>query len=222
MDRSRMPLRFILLLATLTVAAFPAHAQCPLEPGSVSVSVTKKPVRITYHSNLNRQQIAALQGGGPSGAYQQIGLTRARPNYRLYVEGSASRDNRGQTCAVLTKARITITVPELDVYITNDYRKGSCLYKAVLTHELKHVKILRDGLDLMIDRMSKGLSPAAAMAGVATGPNAEAALNQLKARVQKHMRPIFNAWQVESRRANAALDAKESFVSEDALCAQIQ
>lgn len=215
-------MKLFLAVAALIAFALPAHAQCPLEPGSVQVTVERKAVAIRYHNNLNRHQIAALQGGPPGAGFQQIGLTKARPNYRLYVEGKASRDSRGQSCAVLTLAKATISVPELDVYITNDYRKGTCLYKAVLTHELKHVKILRDGLDDMIKSMKKELGPAAARAGIVYAPTSKAALNMLKARVQKYMKPIFKVWEAQNLRANAALDSVESYVSEDRLCAQVQ
>lgn len=196
-----------------------AAAQCPLEPGSVATSVVKKPVSIVYHYDRTTQEITRLSGTVPAGGgYRNIGLTVPKVNYRLSVQGSVAPAGGAWYCAVLTKGTVTLSVPNLDVYVTNEYRRGSCLHKAVLTHELKHVAILRDTLDELSETMAGALANAAMLAGIGTGRTRDEALGELKDRVQVKLKPLFGAWKAEYDRRSAALDQAESMVNESDLC----
>lgn len=213
-------LRLISIAAAFTfLASAGAAAQCPLEPGSVVTSIEKMPVSIVYHFDRNTQEITRLGGTVPaSGGYRNIGLTIPKVNYRLSVQGSVAQAGGAWYCAVLTKGTVTLSVPSLDVYVTNEYRQGSCLHQAVLTHELKHVAILRDTLEELSDAMAGVLANATTLAGVGTGRTRDAALNELKDRVQAHLKPLFGAWKAEYDRRSAALDQAESMVNESDLC----
>lgn len=217
----RLPVLALALPVALIAALGPteAAAQCPLEPGSVATSVKKKPVAIAYHYDRNTREITSISGSMPAeGGYRNIGLTVPEVNYRLSVEGTIAPAGGPWYCAVLTKGKVILSIPKLDVYVTNEYRRGSCLHNAVLTHELKHVAILRETLDLLAERMAGELAAAATVAGIGSGRTREAALDELKNRVQARLKPLFGVWKAEYDRRSAALDQAESMINESDLC----
>ena len=212
-----------LLTAFLVSAATAARAQCPLEPGSVETAVVKKPVSIVYHHDMNGREITHLAGVvPPMGSYHNAGFTASNVNYNLTVEGTTAPAGGPWYCAVLTKAIITLSIPNLDVYVTRDYRKDSCLYTAVLTHELKHVGNLRDTLEDLIERWKQELRASSTIAGTTNGHTRQEALNALKDKLQARLKPLFFAWKVELEQRDAALDERESRINEDQLCPSLR
>lgn len=214
----RMRTLIALIVAFICATPLSVWAQCPLEPGSVVTTIEREPVNITYHNDLDRREIGQMQGNADLGSYQQIGLTKAEPGYRLTVEGTIAPAGGPWFCAVLTKAKVIVRVSKLDVYVTSEYRKNSCLYNAVLEHELKHVANLRDTLNDMIGRMKGELARAATLAGVGDARSREGALVVLKDRIQAKLKPLFDDWQREHNKRDKALDSAESFIAEESLC----
>jgi hypothetical protein len=134
------------LLLCLSFAAGRAQAQtpdfaarCEARAPSSPVIVLSTPLSYTMDLSLPYREIAQLVGNNKAGAYV-LGLTKARFNTRIGYRTTVVVDrNNEQECA-LPVITVSLSYPSMVVYVGREFAEGSCSYREILMHELKHVQ----------------------------------------------------------------------------------
>lgn len=128
-------------LILLTSFEVKAAEICPSVRPSVSVKSVIKPTK--YVRTKSAQGLTDLHSGGrPAGGGSVLGLgggeigIKAQNQYKTVQQG-------GRTCVVLVSVQ-AVFYSKPKIHIASNFKRGSCEYSAVLAHERKHVKTLRD------------------------------------------------------------------------------
>lgn len=76
--------------------------------------------------------------------HQVGGLTSSRYSARTSGETMMTRNRAtGETCIWYSRLDVTVTL-NITVYVAREYRRGSCEFRAIWDHEMKHVEVARD------------------------------------------------------------------------------
>ncbi|MGB9109782.1 MAG: hypothetical protein WCC39_13950, partial [Telluria sp.] len=79
------------------------------------------------------------------GAYV-LGLTRAESRVAISVEGAlvASPDTPEE--CLLPRIAVSLSYPPIVIYVGREFAPGSCAYREILAHEMRHLNAYRDFL----------------------------------------------------------------------------
>lgn len=114
-------------------------ARCEARAPSSPVIVLTTPLSYTMDLSLPYREIAQLAGNNKAGAHV-LGLTKARFNTRIGYRTTVVVDrNNEQECA-LPVITVSLSYPSMVVYVGREFAEGSCSYREILMHELKHVQ----------------------------------------------------------------------------------
>ena len=147
-------MRYFRMMAVVLGMMFPgwAHAEgsCNFGPlPLVRVNITEKPVRIDHSRSAEAlsempNDTRVKMGRGPDivqkNRWSPVG---GLANNQIDASATVSFDSEttflgGEGCLSVTNLTVQITLTPL-VYIASDWPEGSCRYKAMLDHEMKHV-----------------------------------------------------------------------------------
>jgi len=141
-------IRRSLLAATVLVGLAPAGfaADCPAADHNPQLDVVVDDGAIAYDFTRTRQQLTELprvvgviapnHGGAPQG------LNLARIKLRISAEVSY-RELPGRGLCVYPEHIVLTLSSEQQVFVDQRYPEGSCEFRAVLDHEMEHVRINR-------------------------------------------------------------------------------
>ncbi len=176
---------------------------------------------LRYHHGVSAGQLARLSGrvGSRLGAgWSPSGLTVADENYRIRTKTKLYQLGRDRFCAVLKSANLFIGFKNIDVYLINKYRKGSCEYRSVLDHENVHVRIFRETLQKHAAGINRALHQYSGKIGPVYLRSPDAAANHLQSLLDAKVRPLFRRMSQEMKRRNAKIDTKANYRREQKKC----
>lgn len=217
---------FVILCFCVFLGIDPAWAKngwptCPEDGRRVDVLTQNSMGELRYHHGKSSQQLASIRGNvgkrlGP--LWIPSGLTVADENYHLKTGTKIYQLGRDRYCAILERAELFIGYRNIDVYISNKYKPGSCEYESIMNHENIHVQIFRDTLY----KHSQGIEKAVRKFSNQIGPvylrSADAAANKLQTLLDAKIRPLFKRMSDDISRQNARIDTKENYRREQAMC----
>lgn len=107
--------------------------------------------RVDNGYSIDRQlSYAALTGIGANarkhGRKNVLGLTRAETAATIHIRLARLLDDRSGRECVSPEIEVTIAFKPMTVYIGREIPPGSCSYREILGHELRHVAAYRDHL----------------------------------------------------------------------------
>jgi len=195
---------------------------CPEDGKRVEVFMQTSMGDLRYHNGLNAAQLSQMRGKigrrlGP--LWQPSGLTVADENYHLQTDTKIYHLGHDRYCAVLKSAQLFIGYRNIDVYISDKYRQGSCEYESILNHENIHVQIFRDSLYRYANSIETAIRKKAPRIGPVYLRSADAAAQKLQNLLDAQIRPLFKRMSSTISRKNARIDTKANYRREQALCA---
>ncbi len=132
--------------ACLLLALPPARAQsaefaarCEAKLSAAPVTVLTTPLSYTTDLSLSWREIAQLAGPAKANAYV-LGLTKARFNTRIGYRSTVLTDRDGAQECALPVITVSLSYPSVLVYVGREFPEGSCAYREILMHELRHVQ----------------------------------------------------------------------------------
>lgn len=197
-----------------------ALAGCPApDQPMVDVELRTRGVEIT--ANRPRQMRDMLVGEGADrfhGRAHPVGLTDGDIQVESSFVLAYGGNGRGtQLCMWPRRLQIVLETSS-SVFVTEALPKGSCEYRAVLEHEMKHVetdrKIARDYSWVLRDR----LRAAAAIAGPFERADMGAAREQIKARLERVVAAVADEMYAARSAAQDAVDSPQEYERVGAAC----
>jgi hypothetical protein len=113
--------------------------------GRTGISVEAHDSGYRVDNSLSYRALTRLKQPAPEGGFV-LGLTRAESRVAISVEGSILDDpETGQEC-LLPQVRISLSYLPIVVYIGREFAPGTCAYREILAHEMRHLKAYVDYL----------------------------------------------------------------------------
>lgn len=150
----------------------------------------------------------------PRGLLSQ-GLTVAeyRLHYTADLEGACDT-GCAAACAWVGAFTVDVTPVAVRIHLPREYRMGSCEYEQLMKHEREHDLLHRRRLGELAQNMRDALARAEArpeIMGPIEARDRRAAFEVLTDRMEKVMRPVYDAHLRKMREENAALDSPKEY-----------
>jgi hypothetical protein len=147
------PLLVLLLMGAADEAAArtPFEARCEARQLGLDTDIRPASVRVESHHNGYRVDNSLSYRGltrlKPEGAGSFVlGLTRAESRVVISVEGAIfSEPETGEEC-FLPQIGVSLSYLPIVVYVGSEFAPGSCAYREILAHEMRHLKSYIDYL----------------------------------------------------------------------------
>ena len=150
-----------------------------------------------------------------------MGLTVANIAHQLQIETETREGANKRICIVLSKVKLTVSIPNLDVYIDKKYKPGSCQYSVISQHEQKHVRIHQNGLKASKDKLQRALDAAVKKQKpilLSSHEHPQQKTNKILQSLTQDIEGVVKEIQDEINKRNLALDTTESYIHESRKC----
>lgn len=174
------------------------------------VRVTATPVTIRH--DLALKEIARLPGAAGSGLKTQ-GLTTLKHSLATHTRFSTTNGTR-EVYAWFDDVILEVSISSDIIHIPKEYPRGSCEYEAVLQHERGHGRVARDKAVELAGNLENAL---ATTEGLPTrfdpviSADFASAAERLKQAVAKVTDPVYDQYEKDEKRAQAALDRPDPY-----------
>lgn len=206
------------LLALLPLLALPARAAFVCSEAArtrplVGVVVSTYPT-VVEHAKALAEIDRMHPVRKPKGVLSQ-GLTVAeyRLHYSASLEGACDK-GCAAACAWVGAFTVDVTPVAVRIHVPKEYRMGSCEYEQLMKHEREHDLLHRRRLGELAQNMRDALARAETrpdLMGPIEARDRRAAFELLTERMEKVMRPIYDAHLQKMRAENAALDSPKEY-----------
>lgn len=171
--------------------------------------------------NLYKPMLNAAPLGRGAGTHIE-GLTNGRIGMDANYEFSSETwPALSQSCLYISKVTVTITL-DPKIYVAREYAPGTCQYKAVLEHEMKHFRVDRDVVNkysnVILQELNNTLKRVGYKQGpfpAAQSPSYQQSMGRLIATTVTELSDIMNQ---ERQKKQAGVDTVEEYRRVDALC----
>ena len=210
------------LLLWALVQPTPSEAgQCPSRKKKPQLEVIVDLGDVTWNHQLEDAEIKQItnqhRGYVKGPWYRPIGLTTAKLSSNYSTRVSVRRATGGY-CAYLTEGRVEVGYSEATIYIARRYAEGTCAYRVIREHELKHLAANRETLAAYKPQIEKALRQLVrAKPGVFVHRKAKAETAYLLT-MRERLEPILQQMEAERNRRHAKLDSADSYKREQAKC----
>lgn len=140
-----------LLAAPAARAADPAPARTTFQvrcEDTISKTVSVFSARqngYTINTQLSYKMLTAMKGVASRSDFV-LGLTRTESMVRVGVEGAMLQDPvSGHEC-IAPRLQVELTYAPVKIYVGNEFPAGSCGYREILAHEMRHMQAYMDHL----------------------------------------------------------------------------
>jgi len=213
---------FLLGFLVVPVLAWPAAAEvCPRVTAPVKVDLVVVSVDPRVDHGLSQAQIQDIgrevgvsggwrKGGSGGRQWRTVGLTRGELGLGLQIEAEM-RERGGRYCVVLHGLTVNVGYRVMDILVPRSYPRGSCQYRAIMSHEREHVRINHDVLREFIGPLrAQAVRAAEAVNPIPVRGRREARSKPLELLTER-LRPVLEEFRVAQRRANAAIDTAAEY-----------
>lgn len=213
-------------LLTMTSTG-PANASMPLlercETGQAASHANQRTdVRVEAHDNgyridnslpyrtLTRMKRARADGG------VVLGLTRAESRVAVSVEGSIVGDPATDTECLRPLVKVSLSYEPIVIYIGSEFAPGSCGYREILAHEMRHLAAYVDYLPTVERRVRERLArrfdgrPVMAPRGQA--------LRRVRQELDRTWMPFLKHAMAQAKARQAGIDSPEEYARLGKVC----
>jgi len=190
------------------------------------ISVVWSSDTITYDSSKSQSQLSNMPIDTKSPYSSHVatkvgGLMRGGLEVTTDINISALNSPfYKQSCLWVRDIKINININPT-IFIASEYKKGSCMYNAVMQHELKHIQVDRDIANKYQDQLRSMASSVAQKIGI-VGPKStlESKLTHKKIvqYIETHMAMVNDKMYAERRALQQNVDTLEEYERVQAQC----
>jgi hypothetical protein len=126
------------------------RARC--EAGRPGISVEAHDSGYRVDNSLSYRALTRIKRPAQEGGFV-LGLTRAESRVAISVEGAILDDPESAQECLLPQVRISLSYLPIVVYIGREFAPGTCAYREILAHEMRHLKAYVDYLPKVESRV---------------------------------------------------------------------
>jgi hypothetical protein len=223
---SRLSIRLAALITLSAIAAACGDSANPF--ASFETRCAKLPathfevvaVPLTFERD-DSQSIAALtlKSGSALVAHRTLGLTSSAFGYNTDIQLNVGGDRNDSRACGTPRVRIELSMQPVTVYIASELAGQPCQHDVTLSHEMKHIEVLREALELAARDLARDFP-------VAVGAQLRPATNpsELQQRVVISVRDYLAQFMRDRQRmldeSQADVDSPEEYARVLTACAQ--
>lgn len=186
--------------------------------------VLKEPIDIDLTIDLGKPKyINSLSGTEfPAKPYSTtMGLTTAYLKTEMNATNFVQEINHKTVCLGLKKLNVTISYPEIRVFIDKKYKPGSCPYKVIREHENYHVRVHQEGLNFFSKKIKEALVIAANKIDpiqISDAGEGKKAFEGMIQAIQRDISPLLGYVEYRIKEQNMVIDTKSSYEKDASKC----
>lgn len=141
-------LALVLLSWALAASAQPRRAfqaRCEDSIGETLSVLTGVQNGFRIDNSVGYRSLTVMKGRARPGQYV-LGLTRTESRVSINVGGRLLSDPASGYECIAPHIEVRLTYPPIVVYVSREFRPGSCAYEEVLAHEMRHLNTYLDYL----------------------------------------------------------------------------
>jgi hypothetical protein len=160
----RLPVLLLLLIAS-TGRADPCDA---LPKPSVTIKLIEE--RISYNTEYSYKSLTNLGAAAARPGHQVLGLTRGNATVGFTSNTPSIADRTGRWECASPQITLTYGFSPITVYVAREFPEGSCAYKEIHAHEMRHVEAYRSHLASIEKELTEQLTARFVTGAVWRGP----------------------------------------------------
>jgi hypothetical protein len=186
-----------------------------------------KPVtdKVTYNhtktkSQLNNFEVDTVNPYGTKVHTDVGGIMRGGIETNYATKFAGLRSPEGQSCVWFDTVTVDIKITPT-IFIAKDYKKGSCMYNAVLEHETKHVNVDRSLVNTYAQTIGAALQKELSgktVYGPVPSARESATQDQMQRRISKIMKDQMAVLNAERLKRQQQVDSLAEYNRVNAMC----
>jgi hypothetical protein len=166
--------------------------------------------------NTVSSRVLNTRGNYASAGDAMMGMTASNTRAEVFIDGAALTDSHSGRECVAPRITVELSYQPLDVYVARELHPASCSYREVYAHEMQHVRIYRDSLPAIEQRVRDELVGRYGAQPVYAPSNK--ALAMLHEEVEAWLRPLLKAELAKVELLQRALDSRDETERLSHLC----
>ena len=209
-------MRFLVLFSLILITANARADECDQLP-KPSVTLKRLDERITVNKQFSYKELTHLGSAVARPGNQVLGLTSGKAVVQFLSKTPSYVDKTGQWECASPQLALTIGFSPMTVYVAREFPEGSCAYKEIYAHELRHVKTYQTHLASIEKDVTETLNRR-----FATGTPWRGPVGQTRVRLQQELDERWLSYiQREIRHADEAqqlIDTPEEYARVSNAC----
>jgi len=165
------------------------------------------------------QSIAALtaKSGSPLATQRTLGLTSAVFGQSTDIQLNVLDDRRGSRACSTPRVRVELSMQPVTVFVASELPAQSCQHEVTLSHEMKHVEVFREALELAARELERDF-PAAIGVELRQARNPSELQQRFVMLVRNYLAEFMRDRQRMLDEAQAAVDSPEEYARVSTAC----
>lgn len=180
------------------------------------LKVVAVPLTFERDDSQSIETLTAKRGSALA-THRANGLTAAAFGYSADIELNAVDDRRGSGTCGMPRLRVELSMQPVTVFVASELATGSCQHDVTLSHEMKHVEVLRQTLDRAARDLERDL-PEAIGAELRHAKNREELEQRLVVSVRDYLAQFMGERQRLLNEAQADVDSPEEYARVSNAC----
>jgi len=180
------------------------------------LKVVAVPLTLERDDSQSIETLTAKRGSALA-THRANGLTAAAFGYSADIELNAVDDRRGSRTCGMPRLRVELSMQPVTVFVASELATGSCQHDVTLSHEMKHVEVLRQTLDRAARDLERDL-PEAIGAELRHAKNREELEQRLVVSVRDYLAQFMDERQRLLNEAQADVDSPEEYARVSNAC----
>ena len=211
----------LLIAAHEAAARTPFEARCEARQLGLDMAIRPAGIRIESHdsgyrvdNSLSTRTLTRIKRQRPGGYV--LGLTRAESRVAIAVEGAiVASPESGEEC-LLPQLTVHLSYAPIAIYVGSEFAPGSCAYREILAHEMRHLNAYVDYLPKVESRVRATLGRRFDARPV-YAPQGQA-LPRVQQELDSRWMPFIKGEMAKARALQAAIDSPVEYARLSKVC----
>lgn len=202
-------MRFLLMLPLLLIAS-PSRADPCDELPKPSITIKRIEERISYNTEYSYKSLTNIGASLARPGKQVLGLTRGNATVGFASSTPAIIDPAGRWECASPQITLSFGFSPLTVYVAREFPEGTCAYKEIHEHEMRHVETYQKHIASMEKELTASLTARFATGAVWRGPVGQTA-TRLRQELDARWVPYVQRRIKHVEEAQAKIDTAEEY-----------
>jgi hypothetical protein len=216
-----MALSMLLALAMLLAPAGGAHARTPFQDSCEAASsragarFSSRDSGFRIDNSLSLRTLTGMKRPGVQNGLV-LGLTRTESRVAIKVDGKLLTQPDGLLECIMPQLEVTLYYPPIVVYVGSEFAPGTCSYREILAHEMRHLHAYMDFLPKAEARIRDRL--ATRFTGKPLYARQGQGRDLLQREIDASWMPFIKAEMMRVERLQAAIDNPQEYARLGKVC----
>lgn len=195
-------------------AATPFQARCQAASLQPNTTVATRDSGYRIDNTISYKALTTMKQPQVQGGVV-LGLTRTESRVALAIDGDLLQDGRGAEC-VMPRIAVSLYYLPIVIYVGREFAPSTCAYRAILAHEMRHLKSYLETLPKVEEAVRTRLG--GRYIGKPLYATAGGARDLLQRDVDANWMPFIKAEMGRVEQQQAAIDSPQEYARLSKIC----